>query len=83
MTGTELRDQIRALSHDDLVAVLMTLCSGMYPCIARDSVISEIDRRVTGRAGIVRAGECGTTEPAAPREAAGGLSQVSGGGSGI
>ena len=49
------------------------------------SLFREWERQagVTGCAGIVRACECGTTEPAAPREAAGGLSQVSGGGSGI
>ena len=45
MTGIELRNQARALSHDDLVAALVMLCSGVYPLIARDSVIAELARR--------------------------------------
>ena len=45
MTGTELRDRARAFSHDDLVAVIVALCSGMYPRIAGDSVLAELARR--------------------------------------
>ena len=45
MTGIELRNQARALSHSDLVAALVRLCSGVYPRIARDSVTAELARR--------------------------------------
>ena len=45
MTGPELQALARALSHADLVAALVMLCSGMYPRIARDSVIAELARR--------------------------------------
>lgn len=45
MTGIELQALARALSHADLVAALVMLCSGMYPRIARDSVITELERR--------------------------------------
>jgi hypothetical protein len=45
VTGPELQALARALSHDDLVAALVMLCSGMYPRIARDSVIAELARR--------------------------------------
>ena len=45
MTGVELRNQARALSHSDLVAALVRLCSGVYPLITRDSVIAELARR--------------------------------------
>jgi hypothetical protein len=45
MTGPELQALARALSHADLVAALVMLCSGMYPRIARDSVIAELERR--------------------------------------
>ena len=45
MTGIELQALARALSHDDLVAALVMLCSGMYPRVARDSVIAELARR--------------------------------------
>ena len=45
MTGTELRNQVRAFSHGDLVAVLVALCSGMYPRATRDSVLAELARR--------------------------------------
>ena len=44
MPGEELRDAVRALSHQDLVSLVMGLCSGMYPRIARDSVIAELKR---------------------------------------
>ena len=42
MPGEELRDAVKALSHQDLVSLVMGLCSGMYPRIARDSVIAEL-----------------------------------------
>ena len=45
MTGAELQARVRAFSHDDLVAVLVALCSGMYPRIAGDSVLAELTRR--------------------------------------
>ena len=45
MTGLEVQARARALSHDDLAAALVMLCSGMYPRIARDSVIAELARR--------------------------------------
>lgn len=49
MTALELRDAVAALSHQDLVAVIMMLCSGVYPRIARDSVIAELARRAGSR----------------------------------
>ena len=45
MTSLELRDAVEALPHRNLVAVIMTLCTGTYPRIARDSVITELARR--------------------------------------
>ena len=45
MTGLEVQALARGLGHDDLVAALVMLCSGMYPRIARDSVIAELERR--------------------------------------
>lgn len=48
MTGGELQALARALSHGDLVAALVRLCSGVYPRIARDSVIAELARRTLG-----------------------------------
>lgn len=50
MTGAELRDRTRALNHDDLVAVLVALCSGMYPRAACDSVLAELSRRESRQA---------------------------------
>lgn len=44
VTGAQLRDELRALSRDDLVAILMALCSGMHPRTARDSVLAELAR---------------------------------------
>ena len=45
MDAVQLRDAVRSLPYDDLVAVIMALCTGMYPRIARDSVIAELARR--------------------------------------
>lgn len=45
MTGAEVQALARALSHADLVAAFVMLCSGVYPRIARDSVIAELERR--------------------------------------
>jgi len=45
MTGEELRDQLRALGKDDLVAILVMLCSGAYPRAAADSVLTELAKR--------------------------------------
>lgn len=45
MTGADVRAQAAALSHSDLVAALVRLCSGAYPRAARDSVIAEMTRR--------------------------------------
>lgn len=57
MTGIELRTRVRAFSHGDLVAVLVALCSGMYPRIARDSVLAELARRGAPKPPPVLAGQ--------------------------
>jgi len=52
MTTLKIRDAIQRLDHVDLVALIMSLCTGTYPRIARDSVIAELVRR-----GLVSPGE--------------------------
>jgi hypothetical protein len=45
MGTSEIRAAAAALDHADLVALIMALCTGTYPRIARDSVIAELARR--------------------------------------
>jgi hypothetical protein len=85
--GAHLFAAARATAIRELLADVPLMCLGVTASGApRHPLYVRADAPLvpwTGRAGIVRAYECGTTKPAAPREAAGELSQVSGGGSGI
>ena len=44
-SGSGLRDTVRAMDHDELVALIMALCSGAWPRAVRDSVLAEINER--------------------------------------
>jgi hypothetical protein len=45
MTGSELRDAVKAFGHGDLVSLVVMLCSRVYPRIARDAVVAELAHR--------------------------------------